>query len=128
MAATFALCGGVAFAQGTAVAPALPVGGHVPQPPQSTHLREKVWEPAAGYPLYVLNRECNGQCAVTFPPLTPALNAKPPSREWTIRVREENGALQWAYKGKPVYTFSGDKPTEPPKADQIIPGVALAQK
>lgn len=105
-----------------------PKGGYLPQPPSSTQLLEKVWAPAAGFPLYVLNRECNGQCAVTFPPLTPAdASAKPPSKDWTIRTRDENGALQWVYKGKPVYTFSGDKPDEAPKADDILPGIALAR-
>lgn len=108
---------------------ALPIGGYVKAPAGSQQLRELKWRPADGYPLYTLDRECNGQCAVLFPPLTPAsADAKPPSRDWKIRVREENGALQWVYKGKPVYTYIEDKPDEPPKADNIVPGVRLARK
>jgi predicted lipoprotein with Yx(FWY)xxD motif len=114
----------------TANAPAAtpPMGGYLPQPGPSKQLVEKVWVDATGFALYVMNRECNGQCAVLFPPLTPAAGAKPPSKDWTVRVREENGDLQWVYKGRPVYTYTGDKPSEPPHADAIVPGIALAQK
>lgn len=118
-----------AKAESKPVAKPLPVGGYLPQPAGSLILRELKWGSADGYALYTLDRECNGQCAVLFPPLTPPTpDAKPPSRAWTIRVREENGALQWVYKGKPVYVFAQDKPGEPPTADSIVPGVKLARK
>jgi predicted lipoprotein with Yx(FWY)xxD motif len=62
--------------------------------------------------LYVFDRDtagksnCNGQCAVNWPPLTASADAKP-SGDWTIVTRDDGGK-QWAYKGKPVYAFSKD--------------------
>jgi predicted lipoprotein with Yx(FWY)xxD motif len=107
--------------------PKHPLGGYLPAPVGSTFLKEKVYQDAKGYPLYVLNRECFGQCAVQFPPLAAPNDAKPPSKDWRVRIRPENGELQWVYKGHPVYTFFDDRPDEPPKADRIIPDVALAR-
>lgn len=106
--------------------PALPIGGYVKAPAGSTRLVEKVFEPAEGFPLYTLDRECRGQCAVEFPPLTPkSKDERPPGKDWSIRIRDENGDPQWVYKGKPVYTFIDDTPDKHPMADQVIPGVAL---
>jgi predicted lipoprotein with Yx(FWY)xxD motif len=67
---------------------------------------------AKGMTVYVFDRDttgksnCNGQCATTWPPLTPAADAKP-SGHWTIVTRSD-GSKQWAYDGKPVYTYSKD--------------------
>lgn len=49
---------------------------------------------------------CNGDCAVKWPPLT----AKPgdkPEGHFGIIARDD-GALQWTYKGKPLYTWVKD--------------------
>jgi predicted lipoprotein with Yx(FWY)xxD motif len=66
-----------------------------------------------GKPLYTFARDttlgksvCNGQCLVNWPALTAAADAKDDG-EWTIVTRDE-GAKQWAYKNKPLYTFKGD--------------------
>lgn len=66
-----------------------------------------------GMTLYTFDRdvagsggsECNGQCAFIWPPLQ-AADAKP-SGDFSIITRE-GGERQWAYKGKPLYLFSGD--------------------
>ena len=50
---------------------------------------------------------CNGPCAALWPPAMAAADAKPEG-DFTIVVRDD-GARQWAYKGKPVYTYTGDK-------------------
>jgi predicted lipoprotein with Yx(FWY)xxD motif len=50
------------------------------------------------------NSACNGNCAKAWPPLAAAADAKPVPG-WTIVTRED-GARQWAYKGKPLYTFA----------------------
>ena len=65
-----------------------------------------------GHSLYVYDRDpagrsvCAGQCASEWPPV-----AAPPGAhqigDWTP-IRRTDGSLQWAYKGRPVYTFSGD--------------------
>ena len=103
------------------------MGGYLKAPPGSTRLVEKEFRDAMGLPLYTMERECFGQCAVLFPPLTPAANAKPPSEDWTIRTRLENGDRQWVYKGKPVYTFVQDKTDVHPQADKVLPEIALAR-
>ena len=67
---------------------------------------------AKGMTLYTFDRDtagasnCNGQCAINWPPLQAADSAKP-SGQWTVITRSD-GAKQWAYKGKPVYAFSKD--------------------
>jgi predicted lipoprotein with Yx(FWY)xxD motif len=49
---------------------------------------------------------CVGPCAGQWPPV-----AAPPDAHqigaWSP-IRRPDGSLQWAYKGKPVYTYSGD--------------------
>jgi len=50
---------------------------------------------------------CNGPCATLWPPLT-ATASDQPKGDWTIVTRDD-GARQWAYKGKPVYFYSADK-------------------
>lgn len=67
-----------------------------------------------GMTLYVFDKDaagsgksaCNGPCAALWPPLTAAGDAKP-AGEWTVVTRDD-GARQWAYKGKPVYLWSKD--------------------
>lgn len=50
--------------------------------------------------------DCNGGCAVTWPPLY-AADAESANGDFTIIVREDN-SRQWAYQGDPLYFFSGD--------------------
>ena len=49
---------------------------------------------------------CNGPCATNWPPLSAAADAKPMG-DWTVVTRDD-GATQWAYKGKPLYTYRMD--------------------
>jgi predicted lipoprotein with Yx(FWY)xxD motif len=68
---------------------------------------------AKGMTLYVFDKDtagksaCNGKCATIWPPLMAAADAKA-SGDWSIVTRDD-GAKQWAYKGKPLYTWSKDK-------------------
>jgi predicted lipoprotein with Yx(FWY)xxD motif len=50
---------------------------------------------------------CNGQCATNWPPLV-ASDADQSAGDWSIVVRDD-GAKQWAYKGKPVYRWVKDQ-------------------
>lgn len=67
-----------------------------------------------GMTLYTLDRDtagngksvCNGQCATNWPPLAAAADAKD-SGDWTVVTRDD-GAKQWAYKGKPLYFWVKD--------------------
>lgn len=68
----------------------------------------------AGRTLYTFDRDvagsgksvCNGPCAASWPPLSAGADAKP-TGEYTIITRDD-GARQWAYKGKPLYTWVKD--------------------
>jgi predicted lipoprotein with Yx(FWY)xxD motif len=67
---------------------------------------------SAGMTLYTFDKDaggksaCNGPCAANWPPMMAGADAKA-SGDWTIIARDD-GAKQWAYKGKPVYTWSKD--------------------
>lgn len=50
---------------------------------------------------------CYARCAAVWPPLLAAPGSAPVG-PWSI-VRRTRGRLQWAYRGKPVYTFVKDK-------------------
>ncbi|MGZ5714469.1 MAG: COG4315 family predicted lipoprotein [Caldimonas sp.] len=69
----------------------------------------------AGMTLYTFDNDvagsgksaCNGPCATLWPPALAAADAKPEG-DFTIVTRDD-GAKQWAYKGKPIYLYSVDK-------------------
>ncbi|WHS60291.1 hypothetical protein [Pseudomonas sp. G2-4] len=50
---------------------------------------------------------CNDKCAVNWPPLMAEESDKPMGK-WTVITRDD-GKKQWAYDGKPLYTFIMDK-------------------
>lgn len=68
-----------------------------------------------GMALYTFDRDpagggksvCNGPCATNWPPLTAAADATS-SGDWSVITRDD-GAKQWAYKGKPVYFWAKDQ-------------------
>ena len=66
-----------------------------------------------GMTLYTFDKDaggksaCNGPCAANWPPLMAGADAKP-SGDWSIVTRDD-GARQWAYKGKPVYLWAKDQ-------------------
>ena len=49
---------------------------------------------------------CNGPCATLWPAVMAGADAKPKG-DLTVIARDE-GAKQWAYKGKPIYLYSAD--------------------
>lgn len=68
----------------------------------------------SGMTLYTFDRDamgsgksvCNGQCATNWPPLMAAAGDQPRG-DWTIVTRDD-GARQWAFRGKPVYYWVRD--------------------
>jgi len=70
---------------------------------------------AGGMTVYTFDKDmeaggkpaCNGGCSAKWPPAMAASSDKPQG-QFTIVVRDDGGR-QWAYKGMPVYTWSGDK-------------------
>ncbi len=74
---------------------------------------------SSGMTLYTFDKDvagsgksaCTEGCAKAWPPVTAAADAKPQG-DLTIITRDD-GAKQWAYKGKPIYLFAKDtKPGE----------------
>ena len=66
-----------------------------------------------GMTLYTFDKDttpgksvCNGPCAQNWPPLMATAKAKTMG-DWTVVTRDD-GSKQWAYKGKPLYTFAKD--------------------
>jgi predicted lipoprotein with Yx(FWY)xxD motif len=72
----------------------------------------KAFVDAKGMTLYTFDRDaagksnCNGQCAQNWPPLMAQANAST-AGDWSVVTRED-GSKQWAYKGKPLYTWAKD--------------------
>lgn len=66
-----------------------------------------------GFTLYVYDPDsagkstCNGGCAANWPPLAATSSDKPVGK-YTIVTRDD-GSLQWAYDGKPLYLWKADK-------------------
>ncbi|MGY1450795.1 COG4315 family predicted lipoprotein [Pseudomonas chlororaphis] len=50
---------------------------------------------------------CNDKCAANWPPLMAASGDKAMG-EWIV-IKRDDGSMQWAYDGKPLYTFVMDK-------------------
>lgn len=50
---------------------------------------------------------CTGECAAAWPPFAAAADAKADG-DWSLITRDD-GAKQWVWKGKPLYTFIKDE-------------------
>jgi len=78
---------------------------------------------AEGRTLYTFDKDaagrsnCSGGCAFAWPPFL----AKEPPRDngAFTQIMREDGRLQWARDGKPLYLFAGDAPGDA-KGDGII--------
>ena len=54
---------------------------------------------------------CNGDCAKNWPPMMAPAGAKADGK--FTPIKRDDGMMQWAYDGKPLYTFVKDeKPGE----------------
>jgi predicted lipoprotein with Yx(FWY)xxD motif len=68
-----------------------------------------------GMTLYTFDRDaagsgksvCNGDCAVKWPPVMAGSGASAMG-DYSVVVRDD-GQKQWAYKGKPLYTWPEDQ-------------------
>jgi predicted lipoprotein with Yx(FWY)xxD motif len=72
----------------------------------------KVLTNEQGMTLYTFDKDtgadsaCNGPCAVNWPPLAATAAAK--AGDGYTLVTRADGSKQWAYKGKPLYTWKKD--------------------
>ena len=85
------------------------MGGHAP-----AKVADGVLVGPNGMTLYTFDRDaapgksvCNGPCATNWPPLMAMAGAEA-AGDWTI-INRDDGAKQWAYKGKPVYFWAKDQ-------------------
>lgn len=66
-----------------------------------------------GMTLYTFDKDtvpgksaCNDKCLTNWPAL-PAASSDMAMGDWSVITRDD-GSKQWAYKGKPLYTFAHD--------------------
>ena len=84
-------------------------------PPPPAKLDNGALVAPSGMTLYSFDKDvansgksaCNGPCAALWPPMMAAASDQP-AGAYSIVVRDD-GSRQWAYKGKPVYTYKPDQ-------------------
>ncbi|GAB4237762.1 MAG: hypothetical protein Kow0032_23750 [Methyloligellaceae bacterium] len=68
---------------------------------------------AKGMTLYIFDKDkpgvsnCKGECARKWPPM-PATASSKSEGDFSV-IKRADGSYQWAYKGKPLYTWFKDK-------------------
>ena len=73
----------------------------------------KVYTDTNDMTLYTFDKDttgkssCDGDCALKWPPFK-AEEGAAAEGDWTI-VERTDGTMMWAYDGKPLYTYEGDK-------------------
>jgi predicted lipoprotein with Yx(FWY)xxD motif len=100
-----ALAAALAMLSGAALA------AEAPAKPMTTPLGSVLATPQ-GMTLYTFDKDtvgmsaCTGPCAENWPPFKAPADAMAHDA-WTVVTRDD-GARQWAYKGKPLYTWAKD--------------------
>lgn len=80
---------------------------------------------ARGMTLYDFDKDsggksmCNGPCAKNWPPLMATAATAPAG--WS-KIARDDGTMQWAYKGHPLYTFVKDTAAGDVKGDGFLNG------
>ncbi|MCB1960919.1 MAG: hypothetical protein KDE68_10430 [Rhodocyclaceae bacterium] len=75
--------------------------------------RDGMLTDTAGMTLYTFDKDaagksaCNGPCAANWPPLMAAPGDQAQG-DWSVVTRDD-GTLQWAHKGKPLYRWIKDQ-------------------
>lgn len=86
----------------------------------------KVLTDAKGMTLYTFAKDskgksaCNGKCAENWPPLMVSAGEK--GSKGYSEIKRADGKMQWAYKGKPLYTFVKDKKAGDTTGDGFLNG------
>jgi predicted lipoprotein with Yx(FWY)xxD motif len=79
-----------------------------------------------GLTLYVFDKDssgksaCNGPCAGNWPPLMANADGMPMG-DYSVITRDD-GSKQWAYKGRPLYTWKNDKTSGDITGDGFLNG------
>ncbi len=86
----------------------------------------------AGMTLYTFDKDsggksaCNGPCAGNWPPLKATADARDMG-DWSVIARDD-GSRQWAYRGKPLYTWVKDQKPGDKTGDGFLNGAWHAAK
>ncbi|PWK39309.1 hypothetical protein LOY55_30120 [Pseudomonas sp. B21-040] len=76
-----------------------------------------------GMTLYTFDKDtagkssCTGECLEYWPPFIAEAGAKPEGK-WSI-IKRDDGRMQWAYGGKPLYYFKKDEKAGEMKGDKM---------
>jgi predicted lipoprotein with Yx(FWY)xxD motif len=112
----------LAAAGGGGAPAATPGGGKLPRGVQRRS--DGALADAAGKPLYIWDIDtmvgmshCETACAAMWPPLKAPKAAKP-SGDWSP-ISRADGSVQWTYKTKPLYTYTGDTVGGPPTGEKV---------
>ncbi|MBY8956139.1 hypothetical protein J1G18_02495 [Pseudomonas sp. MIS38] len=93
-----------------AAAVALPTMAFAAEPAME---KDGIFTDHKGMTLYTFAKDsagksmCNDKCAANWPPLMATAGDKSMG-DWTV-IKRDDGKMQWAYEGKPLYTFVMDK-------------------
>ncbi|OGN47642.1 MAG: hypothetical protein A3K57_10710, partial [Caulobacterales bacterium RIFOXYA1_FULL_67_7] len=63
---------------------------------------------------------CNGPCAANWPPFAADADAQA-SGSYTVVIRDD-GSRQWAYQGRPLYTWTKDAKPGDITGDGVLNG------
>ncbi|MBU4198196.1 MAG: hypothetical protein KJ911_15760 [Alphaproteobacteria bacterium] len=81
---------------------------------------------AQGMTLYTFDKDsdgksvCNGPCAANWPPFAADADAQA-SGSYTVVIRDD-GSRQWAYQGRPLYTWTKDAKPGDITGDGVLNG------
>jgi len=106
-----------------------PISGASAAPPAKTGTTAKgaVLTDARGMSLYTFDKDaggksaCNGPCAANWPALK--AEASDAAGDGYTVIARDDGSRQWAYKGKPLYTFAKDQKAGDITGDGFLNGV-----
>ncbi|WP_127901518.1 hypothetical protein [Solirhodobacter olei] len=105
----------------TALAIALPAMAFADPAMVMSSAKGKILTDAQGMALYTFSKDskdksaCTGGCAALWPPLKASASDKA-TGHYSVFKRPD-GTMQWAYEGKPLYTFVQDKKKADPTGD-----------
>jgi predicted lipoprotein with Yx(FWY)xxD motif len=92
---------------------AISIANAAPPTKAASSAKGEILTDAKGMSLYTFDKDadgksaCNGPCATNWPVLK--AEASDTAADGYTIVTRDDGSKQWAYKGKPLYTFAKDQ-------------------